>query len=174
MLDVPAKPSCLAAADAPLHGRLDELEQSMLERGAVVELPVTHRFTPGLYAREIFMPAGTLLTSKIHRTEHPYVVLTGRVSVLIPGVGVETLEAGHCGVTKSGTRRVLFIHEDTRWVTFHPLADGESSEADLPAIEERLIERRELADGSTVNDHYREMLEALAKVPGLPDYGGAP
>ena len=25
-------------------------------------LPLTHRFTPGLYIRQIFMPAGTLLT----------------------------------------------------------------------------------------------------------------
>lgn len=100
-----------------------------------VEMPVTHRFTPGMYAREIFMPAGTLLTSKIHKTEHQYVVISGKVSVWV-GDGEEiVLEAGHVGITMPGTRRVLYIHEDTRWITFHP-----TELTDLAAIEQELIE----------------------------------
>ena len=99
------------------------------------EMPVTHMFTPGLYVREIFMPAGTLLTSKIHKTEHPFVILSGKVSVWV-GDGEETLfEGPYVGVTKPGTRRVLYIHEDTRWLTFHP-----TEETDLAVIEQQLIE----------------------------------
>jgi hypothetical protein len=52
-------------------GRIDLLEMAMLETCAVIELPIVHRFTPGLYIREIFMPAGALVTSKIHKTEYP-------------------------------------------------------------------------------------------------------
>lgn len=156
--------------------RLDKLEAAMLATAAMVELPLTHRFTPGLYAREIFMPAGTLLTSRIHKTEHPYVVLSGKVSVYIPGVGVEHFEAPFVGVTKPYTRRVLYIHEDCRWVTFHPLTDEESAAQDVDLIEARIIERRELADGMTAFEHYSLLLEEgrRALLPGDQDFGGAP
>jgi len=121
------------------HEAIDTLEQLML--GEVpVECPLTHRFTPGLYSREIFMPAGSLITSKIHRTEHPYVVSKGRCLVWIDGTGWVLIEAPHSGVTKPGTRRVLLILEDTVWTTFHPISEGESG--DLEAIEARIIEPR--------------------------------
>lgn len=147
------------------HASIDGLERAMLAGEApLVDLPVVHRFTPGLYTREIFMPAGTLLTSRIHKTEHPYVITKGRVSVYIPGEGVQHLEAGHVGITRPGTRRVLYIHEDCTWLTFHPLVPGEddgSEEERLAAIEARIIDRRELADGKTGHELYLEGLAAL-------------
>jgi hypothetical protein len=168
----------LELPEAPIDERIDRLEAQMLVAGEPVELPLTHRFTPGLYAREIFMPAGTLLTSRIHNTEHPYVVLEGRVRVFIDGVGVQELVAGHVGVTKAGTRRVLYIVEDCRWVTFHPLVEGEESEADLAQIEARIIERRELAGGHSAFELYADQLAQKAITAGvLPEqgeYGGAP
>lgn len=146
---------------------IDQLERTMLAGAPVVNLPLVNRFTPGLYAREIFMPAGTLLTSRIHNTEHPYVILTGEVSVFIEGVGVERMAAPFVGVTKPHTRRILYIHEDCRWITFHPLQDGEgeNGEADLEKIEERIIERRELSDGKTAFELYSEALRALELPP---------
>lgn len=152
---------------------LDRLESAMLAaaRGGLteaVELPVKHLFTEGLYTREIFMPAGTLLTSRIHKTEHPFVVLTGKVSVYIPGEGVEHIEAPHVGVTKSGTRRVLYIHEDCRWLTFHRNPNGHET---AEALEPELIERRELEEGKSAFELYDELLKRL---PGHDDYGGAP
>lgn len=84
-----------------------------------VDCPLVHRFTPGLYTREIFMPAGTLIVSKIHMTEHPYVITKGKVAVWVEGKGVEVYGAGHVGITKPGTRRVLYIKEDCSWLTFH-------------------------------------------------------
>jgi len=166
-------PDLTAPLDAGGHVALDALEMAMISGGKPVELPVVHRFTPGLYVREIFMPAGTLLTSKIHKTEHPFVVTAGRVRVLIPGEGVEEFTSGHVGITKPGTRRLLFIVEDTTWLTFHPLAERESGPADLPAIEERIIERRELPDGRSAFEHYHELLTGENLQPQL-DYGGAP
>jgi len=150
--------------------RLDVLEKAMLASDAPpVELPVTHRFTPGLYAREIFMPAGTLLTSRIHKTEHPYVVISGKAAVYIEGSGVEHVEAPHVGVTKPGTRRLLYILEDCRWITFHPLVgdEGEQGEDDLDKIEARIIERRELEDGKTAFEFYSAALKELGAPPLL-------
>lgn len=110
-----------------------------------VEMPVKHSFTHGpdgkvnLYCREIFMPAGTLLTSKIHKTEHHFVILSGSASVWTEENGSVTLNAGHIGITKPGARRVLFIHEDCRWATFHPVTTS-----DLKQIEAELIEPHDI------------------------------
>jgi len=83
-------------------------------------LPLVHRFTQGMYVREIHMPKNTVVTSVVHLTEHPFVILKGVVSVKDVASGhVETIQGPHIGITQPGTRRLLFIHEDTIWVTFH-------------------------------------------------------
>lgn len=83
-----------------------------------VSAPITHRFTPGLYIREIFMPKGSLIISLKHLTEHPFIVSKGHAAVLTEN-GVEQIKAPYCGITTAGTQRVLYIHEDCVWTTFH-------------------------------------------------------
>ncbi len=97
---------------------IDQLEAAMLD-GVPVEMPVTHRFTPGLYIREISIPAGTLLTSALHWTEHPFVISKGRIEVVSETEGRVVYEAPHTGITKPGTRRALYALTDTIWTTFH-------------------------------------------------------
>ena len=109
--------------------RLDVAEAWIIANGGGIEpdwanpvlAPVVHRFTPGLYSREIYMVAGSVLTSRRHRHEHPFVILQGRVSVFneADNTAVE-LSAPYHGTTPAGTKRLLFIHEDTIWTTFHP------------------------------------------------------
>jgi len=99
------------------------------------ELAVKHKFTPGLYCREIFMPAGTLLTSKIHRTEHPFVIAKGRVSVWTERDGVIELSSPHNGTTYPNTRRILYIHEDCVWITYHPTTKTTVEEVEAEIIE---------------------------------------
>ena len=83
------------------------------------EFRTRHLFTPGLCTREIFMPAGTLLTSRIHLFEHPFVLSLGVVSAWSNEHGWETFRAPHTGITKPGTRRLLYVHRDAIWSTFH-------------------------------------------------------
>jgi len=121
-----------------MHDLVDRFEESIVGSGLpLAQFPVVHRFTPGLYIREIFMPAGSVLTSKIHKTEHPFVISKGVVSVWTAEGGTVIMKAPHTGVTKPGTRRVLFVHEDTMWTTFHV---GE--EENVEEIEDRIIEPR--------------------------------
>jgi hypothetical protein len=118
--------SPVAAAQALVLARLGsdpwkkitELERD-LAKLPQQEMPLNHVFTPGLYQRSIFMPAGTLLTSRIHLTEHPFVISMGVISVWSDDAGWQTFNAVHMGVTKPGTRRVLFAHTDTIWTTTH-------------------------------------------------------
>lgn len=95
--------------------------------------PLKHTFVDGAYVREIFMPKGMLLTSKIHKVTHPYFIMKGDVSVLTEE-GVVRLQAPYHGITKSGTKRLLYIHEDTTWITVHV-----TKEKDLKKIEEEII-----------------------------------
>jgi hypothetical protein len=91
-----------------------------------VEMPVKHVFirdqggNVSMYVRSIFMPAGTVLTSRIHKTEHPYVVLCGSARVWTPDTGWRTINGPCSGITKKGTKRLIEIIEDTIWITFHP------------------------------------------------------
>jgi|SRR6516225_9941712 hypothetical protein len=117
---------------------IDVMEALMLEANNPIECPLTHRFTKGLYTREIFMPKGTLLTSKIHNTEHQFIVSQGIVEVSIDGGKSELIVAPFHGITKKGTRRMLFIHEDCIWTTIHAInihPKDESEEAIKEAVQ---------------------------------------
>ena len=95
--------------------------------------PLKHIFADGLYIREITMPANTFLTSKIHKTTHPYFVLSGDVSVITED-GTVRIKAPYSGITQAGTKRALYTHEETVWATVH-----KTNETDLKKIEAEVI-----------------------------------
>ena len=95
--------------------------------------PLRHTFVDGAYVREIAMPKGMIITSKIHKVEHPYFVMSGDVSVLTEE-GVVRIKAPYQGITKPGTKRVLYMHEDTVWTTVHV-----TKHKDLKKIEREII-----------------------------------
>lgn len=113
---------------------IDELEAAM-RTVPTLEIEPVHRFAAGLYAREITIPAGTLLTGKIHRTQHLNIVSKGRMSVWSEGEELREIIAPFAFVAEPGTRRVGFAHEDTVWTTIHATA-----ETDLDKLEAELIE----------------------------------
>lgn len=121
---------------------IDDLQRDLMSMPKA-NCQLVHRFTPGLYVRELTMPAGSIITSEIHRTEHPFTISKGRVSVAwvdVDGTHVREFAAPYTGVTMPGTRRVLFIHEETIWTTYHPIEPHEQGH--LEAIRERIIQPR--------------------------------
>ena len=96
--------------------------------------PLTHRFAEGVYVREIFIPAGTLIVGKIHKHTHPNFLMKGLVTVITEEGGMETLQAPKTMISPAGCKRVVFAHEDTVWVTVHV-----TSETDLEKIEDYVI-----------------------------------
>jgi hypothetical protein len=113
---------------------IEKVAQELLKHPQI-EMPVQHHFAPGVYTREIFMPAGIFVIGHRHKTEHLNVVLSGRATVYYEGV-VEEIKAPY--IFKSGVdaQKVLFIHEDMRWATIHP-----TQETDLQVLEEMLIDK---------------------------------
>lgn len=126
----------LATADLKdMHAKVDALEEALLLYPEPAHRTL-HRFTPGMYSRTFVMPAGSVYTSKIHKTQHQFIVSAGVCSVKnVLTNEWQHIRAPYIGTTLPGTRRVLVIHEETIWTTFHP-----TNETDLVRLEEQLIE----------------------------------
>lgn len=118
----------------PGYSQAIDLLEIETARVPQVDCHTIHRFAGGVYIRETSAPAGTLVTTKIHLTEHPFMILKGDVTVWTEDGGAIRLKAPFCGVTQPGTRRVAYVHEDTVWVTFHATED-----TDVERIERTLF-----------------------------------
>lgn len=112
--------------------KIEQIEAELL-RLPQVECPLVHRFAPGVYLREIFMPAGTFIIGQQHKTEHFNIILRGRARVMVDGV-VQIMEAPYTFVSHVDVRKVLYIEEDMVWQTVHP-----THETDLKKLEAELI-----------------------------------
>ena len=103
-----------------VNDRIDEFEAMVADCNyPLVDCPVKHTFTDGMYIREIFMPKDTYVTSLCHNTKHPYFVMVGKCKVVSKNFGGELIEAPYFGVTVPNTRRLLYILEPTVWITCH-------------------------------------------------------
>lgn len=110
-----------------LQRKLEQLDQ--------VELPLTHHFAPGLYAREIFLPAGTVVIGKVHRHSHPNHIKYGHV-IVATAESVMELKGEQKFISPPGTKRALIIIEDTVWTTYH---HNPTNTQDLALIEADVI-----------------------------------
>lgn len=95
--------------------------------------PLKHNFTDGIYTREISIPKGHLLISKIHKFSHPVFVMEGDISILSEE-GIKRIKAPCMLISPVGAKRIGYAHENTKWVTVH-----RTNETDLKKIEEELI-----------------------------------
>jgi hypothetical protein len=98
-----------------------------------LELPVFHHFAPNVYMRQMDAPAGALVVSKMHRTEHMNILIKGSVTVVTEN-GIEYLKAPLVLKSAAGTKRIGYFHEDSSWITVHP-----TESTDLEEIEKQVI-----------------------------------
>lgn len=110
-----------------------DVQKQLSESPDVIDVPVQHHFAPGVYMRQMDAAAGTLVVSKMHRTEHFIMFLKGSCSVLTED-GVELIKAPCVLRTMPGTKRIGYFHEDTSCITIHP-----TGSTDLEEIEKQVI-----------------------------------
>jgi hypothetical protein len=103
-----------------------------------VECPVKHGFANGVYLREIFMPAGTYVIGKEHKTEHFNIILKGQAYVLMND-DVQLITAPCTFVSEAGTRKVLVVLEDMIWQTTHVNPDDVTN---VEVLEDKLISNK--------------------------------
>lgn len=112
-----------------------------------------HQFVDGAYVRKIVMPKGLLGVSKIHKKTHPYFIMRGKVSVLTEE-GMVVINAPYAGITKAGTKRVLYCHTEVEWITCHV-----TESKDLEQIESEVIAK----DFSELTTTEKAFIEVFAE-----------
>ena len=108
------------------------LEQEIL---AMPQIPLVnkHYFSNGIYARELLMPAGSCVTGKIHKQEHICTISYGDVTV-VTDEGTERYTGHSTFIGKPGSKRALYMHEDTMWTAYHRTDKTTVEEAEAEVV----------------------------------------
>jgi HEPN domain-containing protein len=98
-------------------------------------LPLKHSFSNGIYVREIFIKKGMFAIGKIHKFEHTFFLMKGKM-LLCTEDGVIQIEAPFYGNSSAGTKRVVIALEDVIFVNVHPNLDNTQN---IEELEERYV-----------------------------------
>lgn len=90
-----------------------ELIRILKENFPCMELPLNHYFVNGVYAREIFIPAGVLVVGKIHLEETIFMILKGELLLYSNDGVVARLAAPTTFIAPRGVRRIVVALRDT-------------------------------------------------------------
>ena len=118
----------------PTLEQIQSLERALLACPEHVEIRPVHHFAPGVYCREITIPAGVVVVGKLHRTHHIIMLLAGDVTIYTDE-GMQRIVAPRVWHTSPGTKRAIYAHVESKLLTVHP-----TTETDLALIEAAIIE----------------------------------
>lgn len=129
----------------PARVKAERLEKA-LHNLPQVDCPVREYFAPGLYAREITLPAGTVLVGAVHKVENLAVLSKGRL-LLATDSGPIEISAPHLIAVKPGAKNAATALDDAVWTNFLP---NPTNETDPEKLVEMFTESRacELLGGS--------------------------
>ena len=119
--------------------KITDLEEAIINiEGTTGEImhrenPVKHTFAGGCYVREIYNPANELIVTKIHKKEHPFFLMKGEMSILTEE-GIQNIKAPYQGVTKPGTKRAIYTHEECVFITVHA-----TDNTTIESVEEEVV-----------------------------------
>ena len=115
--------------DVAVTGRSDAVESSLEKNRASlsqllghmsampqVECPVSHHFSPGVYARETRIPAGTVAVGSIHKFENMLMLILGSAT-LVGGGEPQEVQAPFIWVSPPGVQRAVYAHTDCVFVS---------------------------------------------------------
>ena len=111
--------------------------EAFMKQQPQLKLETNHYFSKGVYAREIKIPAGTILTGEIHKFENLNILSKGSMQVLTED-GIKEVEAPFTVVSPAGTKRIAYTLTDCVWTTIHG-----TDEKDLDRIEKYFIAKSE-------------------------------
>lgn len=117
-LFAPTEGSSLVIRESRLRQKIDHLQACMLGMPQA-ETPVKHTFSGGVYAREVFIPKGTVAIGKVHVTEHLNICLRGDLTFLTVD-GPRRIKAPAMFSAPAGTKKLAYANEDSVWVNVHP------------------------------------------------------
>lgn len=140
--------------------KIERVERAMLQLPQV-ECPVVHRFGPGLYIREVFIPSGTFSVGHYQKQEHMNILLKGRVTMLNDDGSTIERVAPFIYVGKPG-RKIGYIHEDMVWQNIYA-----TTETDVEKLEAILLIK---SDSWMENQNSKDRMDFIAHQVSRDDY----
>lgn len=136
----PLDSSGIGASDKPAPTVVDQAIHSMEAiicdlPGEKVSLEPINHFVPGLYVRELRMPAGTILTGKYHRQKDILILAQGQATFLTKD-GQRTLSAPCVTTVEADTKPIINCITDVVFVSAHANPDDTQ---DMEVIEKRVV-----------------------------------
>ena len=148
--------------DLDLIGQVPTRQQIDLLQSEMVKMPqanlkTEHFFSPGMYCRRVFRPAGTLIVGKVHKAPHFFLCAKGEI-IAWTETGMKKLQAGDVVECQPGTKRVTLALTDSVGVTIH-----RTEKTDLDEIETELIE----PDDSALFDSSNKLKQIVSQMKEL-------
>ena len=103
------------------------------------DCPVTHIFGPGLYIREMFIPANTWIVGHKHKHATLNVMIKGRIKVML-GDGTYQELVAPITFTSAPGRKIAITSEDTIWQNV-----WSTDERDVNKLEDMFLDKTEFA-----------------------------
>ena len=144
------------------HEAVELLESHMLGLPQV-ECPVVHHFGPGIYIREVTLPAGILAIGHAQRYDHLNIMLKGAVVMSDEQGQLKTLRAPLIFVGKPG-RKLGYILEETVWQNVYPNLD---ETRDVDQLETKWLDK---SPTWTLHDNLANQLATLARQEDRDDF----
>ena len=117
-----------------LRQRITAFEEQA-RKAPQVKLQLFHHFGPGVYMRELHIPAGIITTGKIHKHQCLNILAKGRRRTVVDG-RLQDISAPHIHLSPAGSKRVSYTLEDSVWITVHENPDNCS---DIEELENRFV-----------------------------------
>ena len=143
--------------------KVQTLEAAFLEQPQV-DCPVVHRFGPGIYIREVSIPAGTLSIGHRQTTTHLNVMLAGRV-IMVNEDGTKTEVAAPQTFVAGPGRKIGYILEDMIWQNIYA-----TDETDVEKLEAMFLDK-----SNTWQEHQKnqQLLLSFDHSENVADYYAA-
>ena len=114
-LEIPWKEKVLNLSKA-LLGKVDGVKivgnnGRAVREGNEETIKTEHEFLPGIYVRRMIMQPDSVVVSLIHKRKHGWFLLKGIMTV-VDEEGENVFEAPHYQVSKQGTQRVIYAHNE--------------------------------------------------------------
>lgn len=142
--------------EVPTRDQIDRLQAEMAIMPQA-DLQTEHFFSPGMYCRRVFRPAGTLIVGKVHKEPHFFLCAMGEI-IAWTETGMRKLQAGDVVECKPGTKRVTLAVTDAIGMTIH-----KTDKTDLDEIETELIE----PDDSALFDSTNKLKQIVGQMKTL-------
>tara|TARA_B100000470_G_C19706534_1_gene353424 strand:+ start:30 stop:599 length:570 start_codon:yes stop_codon:yes gene_type:complete len=126
-----------------VEDKMRQSDRAFKERREIDEInPLRHFFSDdGFYIREVFNPSGEFIVTKIHKYSSPFFLLKGCMTIVSED-GEKRIRAPHYGITKAGTKRIIYAHEDCVFVTVHRTDKTTIEEAEQEIIAQNFEDKK--------------------------------